>query len=419
MMAFQRSISANSFRGILFCFLISGAAGLIYEVAWVKALTLIFGHSLYAVAAVLAVFMGGLAVGSAYVKHFARSGERCLMFYARIEFLIGLTGAVSLAGLEGVHWLYLALYPAMGVWKPLLFGLRFVCAGCVLFIPTFLMGGTFPVLASSVRNRAQRLSTWVSQWYWINTAGAVLGALFAGFILLPSVGLRLTIVTAAVLNLLAGLIARRIGARDQSGPRAEALPAKGNATKPDAPRLHPTTLLWLFGLVGFSALAFEVAWTRLLAVTIGSSTYGFTLILSTFLTGIALGSALFQRRSARSERAASLGRLYGTELTIGVTTLLSWIMYHWIPNLIPPLLSATNRTFAGLILSQFMTAACAVLPTSIALGFNFPLVVSLLDDAREGVRAGSNVGREGLCSQHGRGDRRFIDHRILAGTQAW
>ncbi len=376
--ASQRSASPHSLRAILFCFFISGAAGLIYQVAWVKALTLIFGHSLYAVAAVIAAFMGGLAAGSAYLYRFARTGEASVTFYARIEFLICLTGAVSLLGLQGVHSLYLTAYPLLSDWKPVLFGLRLICAAFVLLIPTFLMGGTFPVLASGLADRAEGAAAWVSQLYWVNTAGGVMGAVLAGFVLLPIIGLRLTIGAAAALNLVAGLAALRFG-----GGRI----FREKAKTPDSKLpVGSKGLLWLFGLVGGSALAFEVAWTRMLAVTIGSSTYGFTLILSGFLAGIAIGSALFHWSNSRSKRPSSIGQLCWAQLTIGLAALLSLILYHWIPNIISPLLDATNRTFGGLLLTQFVTATCTIVPTSIALGFNFPLVVALL--SRSGVGVG-------------------------------
>src|SRR5580704_17333363 len=136
--------------GILACFFISGAAGLIYQVAWSKALGLIFGHTVYAIATVLAVFMAGLAAGSAAIERWSEQRAESFALYAWIEFLVAATGALSLAGLAGVRWLYLAAYPSVSGFEPLLVALRFFGASVVLFIPTFLMGGTLPILVRAI-----------------------------------------------------------------------------------------------------------------------------------------------------------------------------------------------------------------------------------------------------------------------------
>ena len=93
------------------CFFLSGAAGLIYQVAWVKALGLIFGHTVYAIATVLAVFMAGLTVGSAWLGRWSERSSGPIILYSRIEFLVAASGAFSLAGLAGVRWLYVTAYP--------------------------------------------------------------------------------------------------------------------------------------------------------------------------------------------------------------------------------------------------------------------------------------------------------------------
>jgi len=125
-----------------------------------KALGLIFGHSVYAVATVLAVFMAGLAAGSAYIDRWSAQRTESLTLYSWIEFLVAATGAFSLAGLAGVSSLYVAAYPSVNGLQPLLLALRFFGAAVVLFIPTFLMGGTLPVL---VRGITGILPNWVCE----------------------------------------------------------------------------------------------------------------------------------------------------------------------------------------------------------------------------------------------------------------
>ena len=181
------SVNRESFLAILICFFFSGAAGLIYQVAWSKALGLIFGHTVYAVATVLAVFMAGPAAGSAWLGNWGEDRGHPVRLYAWIELAIAASGALSLAGLGVVRSLYLAAYPAMGGAKPLLLALRFLGAAIVLFLPTFLMGGTFPILVRGVTRASADLGARLSRLYWVNTLGAVAGTFLAGFVLLPAI----------------------------------------------------------------------------------------------------------------------------------------------------------------------------------------------------------------------------------------
>src|SRR5437879_1068585 len=204
-----KSLPRESFLLVLACFFFSGAAGLIYQVAWGKALGLIFGHTVYAIATVLAVFMAGLAAGSAYLGSWNEHHGKPIVLYAWIELAVAAAGALSLVGLVGVRVLYLAAFPAIGGATSLLLVLRFLGIAVVLFIPTFLMGGTLPILVRGL-TREDEFGARISRLYWINTLGAVTGTLLAGFALLPTLGLRLTITCAVALHVLAGLIALRL-----------------------------------------------------------------------------------------------------------------------------------------------------------------------------------------------------------------
>jgi spermidine synthase len=367
----------QSVFGILFCFFLSGAAGLIYQVAWSKALGLVFGHTVYAISTVLAVFMAGLAAGSAYIGRWGQKQSNPIVLYSRLELLVAATGALSLAGLAAVRWLYFAAYPSFGGFPSLLLLLRVFGSAFVLFIPTFFMGGTFPVLVRGLTQRSAELSIRVSLLYWVNTLGAVAGTLIAGFVLLPAFGLRITIAIAVVLSLLAGIIASRIGKSAATSSEAVASRAKAPAPASELTQPSPAFLLFLFAVVGGTAFAYEIAWTRLLAITIGSSTYAFTLILAAFLAGSVIGSVFFQRFFARS-RSASLATFSRTQTWTGVVALSSLLLFPWIASIIPLLLRVTHQSFGGLILAQLVTAAATVLPIALVFGFNFPAVLVLL-----------------------------------------
>jgi spermidine synthase len=353
-------------------------SGLIYQVAWIKALGLIFGHTLFAIATVLAVFMAGLAIGSAYIGRW-RSHTTPVVLYAYIELLVAAAGILSLVGLRSVSWLYVKVYPDVVGLPLFLVAVRFFGAVAVLFVPTFLMGGTLPILARVISRNSDELGTRVSQLYWVNTLGAVVGTLVSGFILLPTVGLRGTIATAVALNVLSGFVAFKI---PKSLHHQQVL--ENSDVVPSSPVVGPqpsfTPLLFLFAVVGCTAFIYEIAWTRLLSITVSSSTYAFTTMLAMFLAGIVLGSAFFRYFVGRSGKI-SLITFSRTQTWIGVAALSSLIMFHWILPVVPFVLRATHRTFGGLLLAQLIISSLTVLPVATIFGFAFPLVVALFAGA--------------------------------------
>src|SRR5579862_1072994 len=203
----ERALRRFVLPGLLVCFFLSGAAGLIYQVAWGKALGLVFGHTAYALATVLAVFMGGLAAGSAWLGRAGDRSARPIALYGWIEMGIAATGAASLLGLAGVRAAYLAAYPSVAAHGSLLLILRIFGSALVLFLPTFLMGGTLPSLVRGLTRSSSEVGAELARLYWVNTAGAVAGTLAAGFVILPTLGLRTTIGIAVAINLIAGVFA--------------------------------------------------------------------------------------------------------------------------------------------------------------------------------------------------------------------
>jgi spermidine synthase len=374
----KRSHRRESIFGILICFFFSGAAGLIYQVAWSKALGLIFGHTAYAIATVLAVFMAGLASGSAFFGRWSKTQAEPISLYSKIEFLAGAAGALSLAGLAGVRVLYTVAYPHINDMQTLLLALRFFGAATVLFIPTFLMGGTLPILVHGVTRYRVELGRRVSQLYWVNTLGAFAGTLISGFVLLPALGLRLTVAFAVALNVIAGLIALRIPKAAYTARGARELSDLQDSVGKLPPRATAQFLFIVFAVVGSTAFAYEIAWTRLLAIEISSSTYAFTLILATFLAGTVIGSAAFQRLIA-NRRPVAISMFSRAQAWIGIAALISLVLFNWIPSVVPPLLRATHQTFGGLVLAQAVTSGLTLLPMAIIFGFNFPVVLVLLD----------------------------------------
>lgn len=381
------SLSKSKFTIVLLCFFLSGGAGLIYQVAWTKALGLIFGHTVYAIATVLAAFMGGLAAGSAYLGPWGQRHGRPVALYGWLEILTGVAGALSFVGLIGVRFLYLATYHIAGGSTAALVALRLVASAIVLFLPTFLMGGTLPILAGGLSRTSTELGSRLGRLYWVNTSGAVAGALAAGFALLPGIGFRRTLLLAVLLNFLAGILALYT-----AGEKNKAESGEKVATAED--RIHiPRYLLITFAIVGATAMVYEVAWSRLLATTLGSSTYAFTVMLATFLAGITVGSRLFEAWLKRGHRV-SLTTFSVTQVLTGLGAVLFLLLFRQLPAILWTLITATHKTFDGLVIAQFAICALAMLPTAIVFGFNFPVVTMLIAGRERGDGpSGAAVGR--------------------------
>jgi spermidine synthase len=394
----NKTVTPRSHLGVLlFCFFLSGSAGLIYQVAWTKALGLVFGHTVYAIATVLAAFMAGLAAGSAFLGRWGARRGWPIALYGWIELLIAITGAVSLLGIEIVRSLYLSAFHAVSGSAPFLVALRFFASMIVLFIPTFLMGGTLPILTGGLSRTSAELGARLSRLYWVNTTGAVLGALAAGFLLLPAIGLRATVLLAAALNVIAGVTALRV-----SGPAA----AQSVVEREEKPRdpssfAIPRFLFFGFALVGATAMAYEIAWSRLLATTLGSSTYAFTVMLATFLAGIAIGSRLFEFWVSRGHQA-TLKTFTTTQTFTGLAAILFLVLFQKLPAILWDLIMATHKTFGGLVVAQFAVCALAMLPAAIVFGFNFPVVTLLFAQSQKPQGSSSEaVGRASAANTVG------------------
>jgi spermidine synthase len=375
---------------LLVCFFLSGAAGLMDQVVWGKALGLVFGHTAYAVATVLAEFMAGLAAGSAWLGRWSEGRPRPIALYGLIELGVAASAAISLAGLAAVRSAYVAAFPHASGNPAALLALRFVGAGLVLFLPTFLMGGTLPVLVRGITKTSAELGARLSRLYWVNTAGAVTGTFAAGFLLLPVLGLRRTLALAVSLNTVAGALALWLARAEETSPASRNATPRQEASAFASPRRF---FLFAFAIVGATAMVYEIAWTRLLSTQLGSSTYAFTLMLGTFLLGIVLGSALFERWSRR--HAATSATFALTQTLTALAALAFLVFFSRLIEILPPILRATHESFRGLVLAQFATSALAMLPAAIVFGFNFPAAVLVIAGPKisDHMGTGAAVGR--------------------------
>ncbi len=374
--------SSKSVSVIAICFVLSGATGLIYEVLWARMLGLVFGATTLAVSTVLASFMGGLALGSAIAGRKAATLKRPLRAYGLIEITIAVYAIL-------VPWLFrLVDNVYVLVWQQLhpnfyLFNLcRFVLAGVTLLVPTTLMGATLPLLAAVlVRTPAFKVTS-VTRLYAFNLCGAILGTVAAGFLLLPTLGLRNTIYVAALSNVVIGLVAAVIDWRNKTAvDNLQQARLADVSTQSTGDRESKSILddngrkFWLFCafVSGFVTISTQVAWTRVLTMVIGSSTYAFSIVVALFLIGLSLGAY----EIGHKVRAHNLrGTIFKIELVTGFSLLLS----IWVVNQIPWLLvnaglKSNVGTWGGLLALQIICAALLILLPAYLMGTVMPVVL--------------------------------------------
>lgn len=369
-----KTYSLRSLRMVAVCFLLSGATGLIYEVLWARMLGLVFGVTTLAISAVLAAFMGGLALGSVLASRLAVRIVRAVRVYALIEVAIGVYALAVPLLFRGIDRAY------AGVWQSLHPGFyssalsRFALATIVLIIPTTLMGATLPVLVRALSNGARSVS--VTALYTCNLVGAIAGTIAAGFLLLPNLGVNGTIWVAALTNLAIGVVALFVDARDRGASLTETPVANELVAQPAS--LGGTNAgFWFCCAVisGFVTISMQVVWSRMLSMIIGSSTYAFSIVLALFLTGLSLGALIVNRAGNRNLR--SLRRIV---LVVEVLTAASLFLSILIANLAPALLVGLGfrlgiNSWTGLLALQIAIATLLVLVPAIWMGMVMPLVL--------------------------------------------
>jgi len=186
-------------------FLLSGMTSLIYQVVWFRMLALVFGNTVAAMSTVLCVFFAGLAIGSFLFGRVADRSGRKLLLYGLLEGGIGLYALVFPILLSWMGGAYLSFYRSAGDSASLTL-FRALTSGVLLLPPTILMGGTFPLIAKYIVGDIAEVKGSISILYFVNTAGAVIGTLLAGFLLIGSIGIRNTIFLTATINLLILLV---------------------------------------------------------------------------------------------------------------------------------------------------------------------------------------------------------------------
>jgi spermidine synthase len=365
---------------MLLLFLLSGLAGLVYQIVWTRLLVLVFGNTLLATSTVVTAFMGGLAAGSYALGRFVDERPRPLLrLYALLEAGIGLFALLFPLLLSGARPLYASLYRAAEGSVVLVNLARFgVCFGLIL-VPTFLMGGTLPVLLKRFVEKDARLGHRTGLFYGVNTAGAVAGCLLSGYVLLGTLGMRRTTWVAVAVNLLVAAVALWLGRGEQPGEEPE--PSSPGAASEEAaePLLATRLVLVGIGLSGFCALAYELLWARMLNLFLNNNVYSFTAVLATFLAGIAAGSLVYSAVLATARRPVLL--FAGLELGIGLWAFAVPFLFRLLQG------ALFSRQSEALTLAK---TALVMIPATVLMGMALPLAVRIC--GRGPRREGTTVG---------------------------
>jgi spermidine synthase len=366
--------------GVVACFVLSGFAALIYQTAWLRQFSLVFGTSELAVATVLAAYMAGLAAGAGVAGRFVGRVHRPILVYAALEAGIAASALAVPWLLDGASALQAALlagqaHPpdAASIGQPFFF---LAVAFLVLAVPTGFMGATLPLLTRHAVRTDREISPRVALLYASNTAGAVVGTLLAAFVLLPRFGLRATVWAGVAMNalvfVLAAALARRAPARatEPATPAVDGTPS----TSPTSLR-RPGWILPIMLVSGANAFAYEVLWTRMLSHVLGGSLYAFATMLAAFLSGIALGGGIAGRFARERERAAAA--FAAAQIAIA---LLSMAVYAWTAASVPESRNARELAAYGF---------AVLLPATVAIGATFPLAVRILARDERAAAPGS------------------------------
>ena len=354
-------------------FICSGASGLIYQVIWMRQLTLIFGSTVFATSTVLTAFMAGLALGSYYFgRKIDESTASPLRIYALLEAGIGAFCLVWPLILAALSALYVLIHRNVTSEFYTLSLIRFVLTFGVLLIPSTLMGGTLPVLTRFFVKRLEQLGTNIGILYALNTFGAVIGTVAAGFFLIEALGIQWTLGVGIVINFAVAVIAlgltRKTLVTEADDPQEETeQPESEDVTHQPERNL----VLWAIGISGFCALAYEVLWTRIMVFFLGSTTYAFATMLAAFLFGIALGSMVFARWVDRIKQPVAIFGI--AQLGIGLFALILMPAFEELYGMS----RAFQSTFGASRFWTFFSCFLVMCLPTFLMGASFPLVTKI------------------------------------------
>jgi spermidine synthase len=372
-------------RFLLGVFVVSGFTGLIYESIWSHYLKLFLGHAAYAQTLVLAIFMGGMALGSWVIAHYSWRIRRLLWSYVLVEGLIGLFGLLfHPLFIATTNFAFASVIPALdSAW--LIHAYKWSLAAFLILPQSVLLGMTFPLISGGlIRRWPARPGETLATLYFTNSLGAGIGVLVSGYVLIRWVGLPGTIVTAGILNLALALV---IWATVRGQQEPAAAPQVASGPYPGMDRLARWFTVVAF-LTGAASFMYELGWIRMLSLVLGSSTHSFELMLSAFILGLAFGGLYVRRRIERL--ADPLAYIAYVMITMGTLAALTLPAYNFTFGPMAWFLGAFARTpsgYVGFNLISQSIAALIMIPATFCAGMTLPLLTHQLMRRGTGERA--------------------------------
>jgi spermidine synthase len=377
-------------------FFSTGAVGLIYQIVWFKYLSLFLGNTTYAQMIVLSSFLGGLALGNYFIGKRIDNSKNPVRIYALLELSIGFYCLIYPIFSDFLGNIFISTSSQLNIESQniIFIILRLIISSVLLFIPTFAMGGTLPVLSKFFVEKVSTAQKKVGWLYFLNSLGAVVGVILAGFFLIKSYGLDITIYSAATVNIVLGLIALLISkhvATSKIKSDSENLEIHRNKDESISPKIVNLAIVTA-GISGMAALLYEMVWVRLLINFIGSSTYAFSIMLAAFISGIAIGSFIASKRFINKFNRIKLLIFCQTAIAVGIV--FSLIIYERLPYylwIIASWFEKTDTTYNIFLSIEFLICFSLMFVPTIFMGITLPTIVDIV--ANSDKKIGLSVGK--------------------------
>jgi spermidine synthase len=365
-------------RVLLALFVASGFAGLIYQAIWSHYLGLSLGHAAYAQTLVLAIFMGGMALGAWLISRYGQGWRRLILAYAAIEVAIGIAGL----GFHPVFMAYTgfsqdAVYPALSS-SVAVSAWQWGSAALLIAPQSILLGMTFPLMSGGYLRVAPGADGEIlGGLYFSNSVGAAMGALAATFLLLPWVGMPGSMAIAGGVNIAVGVLAWLVSRRADLATTGTPVAAPSPAAPAD--RGFRRMMLVAAGITGASSFVYEIGWVRLLNQALGTTVHSFELMLSAFILGLAFGGLWIRKRSQRIGDAVAYAGY--AQLFMGIAALVSIPVFSQSFRWVGAMVEALPKTEAGYTLFSLGSGGIALLvmfPAAFFAGMTLPLFTMAL-----------------------------------------
>ena len=365
------------FAGIIYLlFFLSGFAGLVYEVLWMRRFAVSFGNTTHAATVVLTAFMGGLALGSFVLgrlaDRFGKSPAAQLRLYGWMEIGIGLY-CLAFNSIHGMQQqALLEIYQRVDPGSGMILSIKFIFALAILIVPTTLMGGTLPVLIKHLSRTLPAVGRITGRLYSINSLGAVAGTLAVAFWMIPALGMELSNAIAAAVNVLVGMTALALRNRGRESADIDAVGELSPETQDTLNEVVIRGVLAAIFLSGISAMVYQVTWMRLLSMVLGSSTYSFSLMVASFITGISIGGYVISRSMKSIRRPARAFALI--QLLIALSVALSLPLYSRLPLVFVVSRNLINFSYPAFEFFKYSVCFLIMCVPTTLFGMGFPLV---------------------------------------------